>query len=167
MEPDTIQISPLDRIVQSGISVSACESRPWLYRIRRQNLYPAGDHSDNPETTSIEKPVNSKVSGTGGTGTILRMAGINPKINIVPNPFNRQTVISVGLDKASEISIELYNALGQKVKTLADRQMVSGQNRFVWSGENDSGRKVNGGVYFCRIVIGSQQAAVRRILVTD
>lgn len=45
--------------------------------------------------------------------------------NNYPNPFNPETNISFSVPKVSEISLVVYNSLGQKVKTLVSGKMIS------------------------------------------
>ena len=69
-----------------------------------------------------------------------------------PNPFNPQTVIEYALPKESQVSITVYNILGQRVKVLKDEFEKEGYKRVVWDGRDDSGEEVASGVYFYRIV---------------
>lgn len=63
-----------------------------------------------------------------------------------PNPFNPATIIAYELSGPAYITLDIYNILGQKVKTLIDGfQPASG--RVVWDGTDDRERGVPGGVY--------------------
>jgi hypothetical protein len=89
----------------------------------------------------------------------------HPGISIAPNPLSDQTLISISISHPSEVSIELYNALGQKVKTLVNKIKRAEPIEIQWNRDDDSGRRVNSGLYFCRIMIDQQQVAVRKILI--
>jgi len=71
-----------------------------------------------------------------------------------PNPFNPITVIEYALPKASEVKIQIYNILGQKVRSLVDEPQEPGYKRVHWDGKDDRGNEVSSGVYFYRIVAG-------------
>jgi len=71
-----------------------------------------------------------------------------------PNPFNPTTVIEYALPKASEVKIQIYNILGQKVKSLMDEPQEAGYKTIHWDGKDDHGNEVSSGVYFCRIEAG-------------
>ncbi len=64
-----------------------------------------------------------------------------------PNPFNPSTVIGYELNKPSNITIEIYNVLGQKVRTLFDGFQTSGSGQVIWNATNDLGQGVPAGVY--------------------
>ncbi|MFH2031874.1 MAG: right-handed parallel beta-helix repeat-containing protein, partial [Bacteroidota bacterium] len=49
-----------------------------------------------------------------------------------PNPFNPSTTIGFYLSEASQIKLIIYNLLGQKVETLIDRYLSSGEHQVSW-----------------------------------
>ena len=65
-----------------------------------------------------------------------------------PNPFNPSTRISFTLPKHAHVSLDVYNTLGQRVKTLMDQSLSMGVHQAVWDGTNDSGEAVTNGLYF-------------------
>lgn len=69
----------------------------------------------------------------------------------VPNPFNPTTDISFALPKDAKVSLEIYNVLGQHVKTLVDDYMRAGQQTVSWDGTDVTGRTVASGVYFYKL----------------
>jgi hypothetical protein len=69
-----------------------------------------------------------------------------------PNPFNPTTVIEYALPKASQVKIQIYNILGQKVRNLVDEQQEAGYKTIYWDGKDDHGKEISSGVYFYRIV---------------
>jgi len=68
-----------------------------------------------------------------------------------PNPFNAATVIKYDLPRASDVRIDVYNVLGQRVVTLVDGQQNAGFHEIVWNSTNEDGGTVASGVYFYRI----------------
>jgi Peptidase C10 family/FlgD Ig-like domain/Right handed beta helix region/Protein of unknown function (DUF1565) len=71
-----------------------------------------------------------------------------------PNPFNPITDISFSLPEASDVRLEIYNIMGQKVKTLVEGQMDAGYKTVVWDGKSNSGSSVASGIYFYRLTAG-------------
>ena len=69
-----------------------------------------------------------------------------------PNPFNPATVIEYALPRASEVKIQIYNILGQKVRDLVDERQEPGYKTIHWDGKDQNGTEVSSGIYFYRIV---------------
>ena len=75
-----------------------------------------------------------------------------------PNPFNSSTKISFRLKQQSQISLAIYNILGEKVKTLMDNQIYpTGMSDIDWDGTRDQGGVVSSGVYFYRLFIHDER----------
>jgi len=71
-----------------------------------------------------------------------------------PNPFNPTTVIEYALPKSSQVKIQIYNVLGQRVRNLVDERQEPGYKMINWDGKDDQGNEVSSGIYFYRIVAG-------------
>ena len=71
-----------------------------------------------------------------------------------PNPFNPSTTIRYSLKDAQHTKLTIYNALGQKIRTIVDEPRAAGIHTIQWNGRNDSGWQVSSGVYFYRIEAG-------------
>ncbi|MFQ5583749.1 MAG: T9SS type A sorting domain-containing protein, partial [Calditrichia bacterium] len=69
-----------------------------------------------------------------------------------PNPFNPVTTITYQLPVASKVRLEIYNILGQKVRTLVDAQQPAEYYTIQWDGKNDHGRQVGSGLYIYRLI---------------
>jgi len=68
-----------------------------------------------------------------------------------PNPFNPSTEIKYFIGGRSNLTLKIYNVLGQVVATLADGTFDAGEYTAVWDGKNDVGMPVGSGVYFYRL----------------
>jgi len=69
-----------------------------------------------------------------------------------PNPFNPSTTIAYDLPESSDILLEIYNAVGQRVRTLENSQQQAGHYEVVWDGQNDLGLLVVSGLYIFKVV---------------
>lgn len=72
-----------------------------------------------------------------------------------PNPFNPSTTISFSIPKATEVTLDIYNILGQRVVTLFDGMIDAGTHTIEWGGDNDKNEPVASGVYFYRLKAGT------------
>jgi hypothetical protein len=68
-----------------------------------------------------------------------------------PNPFNPQTTIRFSLTRRAYVNIAVYNILGQRVTTLADREYEAGEHQVIWDGRDASGRQAASGIYLYQI----------------
>ncbi len=53
-----------------------------------------------------------------------------------PNPFNPTTVIKFGLPETSNVRIEIYNMLGQRVDEVTNGNKASGYHEVIWNASN-------------------------------
>ncbi|NLI15741.1 MAG: T9SS type A sorting domain-containing protein [candidate division Zixibacteria bacterium] len=81
-----------------------------------------------------------------------------------PNPFNPVTQISFELPSAGLITIEVYNILGQSIKTLISEYKNAGRYSIIWDGTNEAGQAVLSGVYFYRLTTKEQSITKRMML---
>lgn len=68
-----------------------------------------------------------------------------------PNPFNPTTTIKYALKENADVTLRIYNVLGQVVKTLVNARQDAGFKTVSWDGTNDLGAKVSSGIYIYRI----------------
>jgi len=71
-----------------------------------------------------------------------------------PNPFNPETRIEFALPRASHVKIEVFNILGQSVRTLVDERLSAGYKAVNWDSRDNHGVEISSGVYFYRITAG-------------
>lgn len=71
-----------------------------------------------------------------------------------PNPFNPSTMISYSLPKSTQVSVVVYDLLGNKVKTLVNEATEAGTYEVVWNATNDLGVQVPSGNYILKMVAG-------------
>ena len=68
-----------------------------------------------------------------------------------PNPFNPTTTIKFALPEATNVSLDIYNVLGQKVRTLVSEPLAANNYEIEWDGQNDAGSNVASGIYFYKL----------------
>ena len=77
-----------------------------------------------------------------------------------PNPFNPVTNIDYALPNTSNVTIEIYNILGQKVLNIVDQKQAVGYYSVKWHGLNSSNESVANGMYIYRMVAKSNDGKV-------
>ena len=81
-----------------------------------------------------------------------------------PNPFATSTSIKFSVPNRSHVSIEVYNILGQRVRTLVDESMEANSYVREWDGRADTGERVSSGIYFYKMVAGEYSATRKTVL---
>lgn len=80
-----------------------------------------------------------------------------------PNPFSSSTSIPYKLSERSNISVKIYNILGQLVREFRVGTQSAGAHGIVWDGTNDFGKKVMPGVYFYQLTMGNRSQAKKML----
>lgn len=80
-----------------------------------------------------------------------------------PNPFNPSTTIAYDVPVQAQMTIEVYNLLGQVVVQLVNEYMAAGSYTVTWNGMNASGQSVASGTYLYRIVSSTGFTQTRRM----
>lgn len=68
-----------------------------------------------------------------------------------PNPFNAGTQIVFLLPKDGRVTLELFNLLGEKVRTLVDEVLGAGTKTVNWDGRDDKGIPLPSGIYLYQL----------------
>lgn len=157
--------------VQPGIFKSTDAGNTW------QNITDNLNHAFvlfaklNPNNTS------QLFVGTGGGGLWVNdnATGVDETKNSIPtnfylsqnypNPFNPTTEIHYELPENTHVVLQIVNILGERVKTLLDKDEPAGVYAVQWDGTDDHQHRVSSGVYLYRIEAGDFVAAKKMILI--
>jgi hypothetical protein len=85
-----------------------------------------------------------------------------------PNPFGPATGIAYAIPGGSgecKVTLSVYNALGQRVKTLVDAVQPAGYYTVTWNGADSAGAPVASGVYFYRLTWNGESRTQRVVLI--
>jgi hypothetical protein len=141
-----------------------------------ENFYYIYDSEDNAVgsdgvtgvPTGISTPIIVVEPSANGTNfnlqTMLKGNFPNP-VNLSNAEIRCGTNIKFSLRKDSDISLDIYNILGQKVITLFKGNMQSGHRNLFWNGKDETGKLVSGGIYFYRLKTDRYQAIKKMIIV--
>jgi hypothetical protein len=84
--------------------------------------------------------------------------------NAYPNPFNPNTNIEFVVGKSGNIELAIYNAVGQKIRTLYSGNLPAGIYNADWDGKDASGISVSSGIYFYQLKAGSNFAETKKMM---
>ena len=123
----------------------------------------ATDSWDSSASLNGPRTLTIDVSG------LLALDGIGlPEVfalhNNYPNPFNPVTNITYDIPEVAQVTLDIYNVSGQKVRTLAQGQHEPGRYRIQWNATNDYGNPLSSGMYIYRIHAGDFVSVKKLIL---
>ena len=114
----------------------------------QSGTYYARVSGDRNETGTYTLSVTD-ITGPASKPTVAsEPPGLAPN---APNPFNPSTVISYRLDTDGPVRLEIYNLLGQRIRTLVDEVQAAGAYRVHWDARDAAGRHMSTGIYFTRL----------------
>ena len=68
-----------------------------------------------------------------------------------PNPFNPKTTIKYHIRQFSQVSLKIFNVLGQEIITLVDADKKAGKYEVNWNSLDANGNTVVSGVYIYQL----------------
>jgi hypothetical protein len=71
--------------------------------------------------------------------------------NNYPNPFNPQTIIEFKVPQTGSVILNIYNSLGQRIRTLVNEIKPVGTYQVLWDGRDDFGKVVASGIYMYQL----------------
>ena len=83
---------------------------------------------------------------------------------IAPNPCPGLAQVRYALGAEGPVSITVHDLCGRQVRVLASGVRAPGRYTAEWRGEDDAGRELANGVYFCRFAAGDTRATRKVIL---
>ena len=142
------------------------DDREFLLRAERSGegdgrtyviTYTATDASGN--SVEGEAAVTVPLEQEEGSGKVV-VPGEYALLPNNPNPFNPSTEITYGLPGHSRVQLTVYNARGQEVARLVDREQSAGYHTVVWDASG-----MSSGVYLCRMEAGEHRIVRKMLLV--
>jgi len=88
------------------------------------------------------------------------------RLSNYPNPFNPETTICFSATGIYDVSVNIYNVKGQKVKhfTIA-KDAIQPVNELVWNGTDNTNKPVSTGIYFARVQAGTHSKTLKMMMI--
>lgn len=133
-------------------------------RISIDNISPGSQIKSSPTSTDfyVFDRLSSSVktfssSGKSSASTITLHAN-------QPNPVDNYTEISFVIDQDLDITITVYNLIGEPVKVITRDHYLKGMHRVKWHADDDQGNLVPNGIYFYRLE-STEGVAIKQLIV--
>jgi hypothetical protein len=81
-----------------------------------------------------------------------------------PQPLTDWTVSYLDLPEETQLRVEVYNSIGQRIKVLRDESVQPGRHLLIWDGYWSDGRPADSGMYLLRAVTRNGEVT-RKIMV--
>lgn len=82
-----------------------------------------------------------------------------------PNPFNSSTTLRYRIAESGPVHLDIFDATGQKVKTLVRGVQGPGGYEIRWDGTDDRGRSISTGIYLTRLQAGESTELRKMLLI--
>jgi len=160
-----------------GVQMTLSHGNDFTLRLTDGGQF--SDYSTNGNTTTliIVNPANDNLFTTNGdfviesvivsdfTGENSLSASVSTPSDFsisaaYPNPFNPTTQMRLDLSVDANVSVKVFNTMGQLVDVIAEGQMAGGSYNLTWDGTN-----VASGVYLIQTEVGSEVQSQKIMLI--
>ena len=102
---------------------------------------------------AITAAINSALATTG----VTNISGAGNSIQLFPNPVKDRATLNYTLDQQSVVSIDVYNIIGNKVKTIVPGIQNSGEHTIDLNFDS----KPANGIYFIKLNAGNSSQTIK------
>jgi hypothetical protein len=139
---DSIDIPGADSSSYFILSVQLSDSGSYVCKIT---------NTIATELTLFSRPVHVTVGSGGGISTLSsKIPEVYALKQNYPNPFNPATTIEFDLPKASDVTLKIFNVLGEEVEKLVSERLSAGSYSYHWSRTGG----MASGIYLYRLKAG-------------
>ncbi|MEZ5066171.1 MAG: FG-GAP-like repeat-containing protein [bacterium] len=114
-----------------------------------------GSYAGSP-FASVQQVVLDGVGAPAVMGTPTRL-------RLAPNPFRETTRIEWASTRRQEVSLEIFDVTGRRLRTLAREVRGIGTHSLMWDGRDGRGRSVAPGVYLVRLRADGREETERLV----
>jgi hypothetical protein len=151
------QVNPISDSPQNSIQVYFLSNNSEDIRIKLEKVHIITEDKKTVRLRADNDEIVLKASKSPSEFRLLQN---------YPNPFNAQTEIRFNCASGKQnVSLIIYNLLGQKIATLIDNEQLSGIQKVKWKAQDDLGHDVPSGIYLYHLTIDGQRLTKKLILI--
>lgn len=138
----------------ANLEMAAAESLTMIYEVVAEDSGSAQDwyFLVGPPGSEVSTPLKS---GSAGVRERPRLPTAFRLRQNQPNPFSGRTTIQFDLPVETRVRLEVFDAQGRRIRTLAAGSYPAGSHAAEWDHCGDGGQALGAGVYVYRIEAGS------------
>jgi len=141
-------------------SLTYLASNDYAFNVTKMYYQSYSEDINTGEQSSVDAVINMvNPTPVSETNTVVQPY----LLSNYPNPFNPETTITYYVGSSGNVEVEVYNILGQKVKTLVQGDKSTGLHS-VWNGKDDNSNPVSSGIYLYKIKSGKYSKTKKMIL---
>ena len=168
-QSQTLYINPLPTtpvITQNGSSLQIEPTTSEIYWYRDGNLIASNttvidNIEDGRYTVMLKNDCGDKMSEAVEITTSGITSSLSTGITASPNPFKGTSNITMTLANAAEVSLIVYNVLGEEVTNLMSGKKPAGEYNVKFDIE---GRRMSDGVYMVKLMIDDKEQQVLKLV---
>lgn len=131
---------------------SEVTSGTWYYWLQNVDL---------DGQSAFHGSINVTLTDNNGTPDVPHLTSLT---GAYPNPFTPVTTISFNLAKSEQVTLDIYNVKGAKVRTVVSGQLPGGSYSRTWNGTDDNGVALSSGIYFARMTAGEYTSTAKLVM---
>lgn len=81
-----------------------------------------------------------------------------------PNPLSTSTTINYFAEEENTVNLVIYDMNGNKVKTLVNNMLQSGEQLIIWDKTDEKGVLASPGIYFCQLKLGQESKTIKLVV---
>lgn len=152
--------APMSAIVLGNFGVETGSINPSFYHPGKWYEYFAGDSivvSDINEQILLQPGeyriyTDIRIDPPGLNTSVDDMSILEKIAFVYPNPSDNGCFVAFELESLSEIEINIYNVMGQKIKNLFRGSLLPGAYKYFWNHTDGMGTEVKKGIYFYELI---------------
>ncbi len=125
---------------------------------RHDNSLRVGTYGRGAWKTPAVDP--TAVVSVGASALINADSPVFELLEIAPNPTRSACTLRLRLKLKTELTLRIYNDLGQRVADVLRRELSAGVHRLEWDGRDDYGKPAASGRYYLRVLAGGMSQAL-------
>lgn len=163
---------PMEHMINYYFTLAKTDTAECAFDVNVGKVGPAGDFifvdvNGRTYVPGFSGRLDYNVLSGGGIILDVGDDGVMPDVFSLsqnyPNPFNPTTKIRFTLAQSGDISLKIYNVLGEQVKTLEESNLPAGTYERVWDGTTSYGEPSPSGIYFYELT-ADENSEVRKML---